>query len=511
MKKTRLAAIDVGTNSIRCMVVDVDQRGRFMVRDEEKATVRLGEELNRSGVISPAAADRAREALVRMRKLVEGLGVQVVEAVATSAMRNAANGSLVAAELSRELGHEIRVISGLDEARLVALSGLHNFAMEGVRHVMVDIGGGSVEIVVAHGNHVEECHSLDLGAVLMSERFLAADPVRTADYRSFQRHVRSRLRECFGGERIVVPTIIGSGGTMTTLAGMAMNVRGQSFTSLHGHDLLRSEVVHLLALLVRTELAGRRALPGLSPERADIIVAGCGVVDELMQFFGANLLRINEHGMRQGLVLSCMRRLGLLPDHSPPRSWRQSVLEFAASCHFDEPHSRHVAGLCLAIFDRLAEGGEVAKGTRRILETAALLHDIGYFIAYESHHKHSYHLISHADLFGLSPREREMAALVARYHRKALPKKKHREFELLNEKDREAVSRLGGILRLCDGLDRRRSGLVRVTGLELERGEGRCRILVAGEGDISVELFGGNAKRDLLEKAFGVEVVLVGG
>jgi len=507
MKKTRLAAIDIGTNSIRCIVVDVDQQGRFMVHDDEKATVRLGENLNKSGVISEAACSRVLEAIGRMRKLIEGLKVTAVEAVATSAIRNAANGQELVAALSHELGHEIRVISGLEEAQLVALSGLHNFAMPGSRYAMIDIGGGSMEVVIAVGNHIEECYSLDLGAVLMTERFFANDPVKVGDYKKFQQYVRSMLKECFGDEKISVQSIIGSGGTMTSLGGMAMNLRRQTFSSVHGHELLRSEVVHILAMLMHKDIQGRRALPGLNPERADIIIAGCGVVDEIMSFFGANMLRINERGIREGLVLSCMRRLGLLPIHPAQRSWRQSVLEFALSCHYDETHSKHVAKLALAVFDRLAGQEGLKKTERKLLETAALLHDIGYFITYDSHHKHSYHLIRHADLFGLTPREREMAAQVARYHRKSLPKKKHLEFSRLNEKDQDSVSKLGGILRLCDGLDRRRNGSVEV--VDLEKVGKLYKVKLFGVEDISVEIFGGNAKRDLFERAFDVSVVFV--
>lgn len=509
MKNTRLAAIDIGTNSIRCIVVEVDHNGDFMVQDDEKATVRLGEGLNENGAISEAACSRALEAISRMRKLVEGLGVVAVEAVATSAVRNASNGRELVEALSRELGHEIRVISGVEEAQLVALSGMRNFSMGNSRFAMIDIGGGSVEIVIAQGGHIEECYSLDLGAVLMTERFFASDPVKSTDYRKFQQHVRSMLHECFRDEKVSVQSIIGSGGTMTSLAGMAMNQRHQPFSSLHGHELLRSEIVHLQAMLMRKNVEERRALPGLNPERADIIVAGCGVVDELMGFFCANILLINERGIREGLVISCIRGLGLLPARHAPRNWRQSVLAFGRSCHFDEPHSRHVAKLALAIFDRLSGEVELKKGDRKLLEAAALLHDIGYFITYESHHKHSYHLIRHADLFGLTPREREMAALIARYHRKALPKKKHLEFSSLSESDRRTVSMLGGILRLCDGLDRRRSGLVDIVGLD--KVGNRYTIRLRGSEDISVEIFGANAKRDLFEKAFDVIVAIQAG
>ena len=509
MKKIRLAAIDIGTNSIRCIVVEVDQHGKFTVLDDEKASVRLGENLSKSGMISQLACGRAVEAVGRIRKLIEGFRVHEVEAVATSAIRNALNGRDLVDELSLGLGREIRVITGQEEAELAALSALHNFEMGGKRYAMIDIGGGSVEIVMALGNHIEEYFSVDLGAVLMTEQFFANDPIRISDYHTFRRHVRSQLKKTFAGDKVVVQSFIGSGGTITSLGGMVMNMRHQDFSSVHGYEVLRSEVVHLLAMLMRKDIKARRVVPGLNPERADIIVAGLGVVDEVMRFFGANLLQVNERGIREGLILKCIKRLGLMQDGPSQRTWRTSVLEFANSCHYDESHSRHVAHLSLAIFDGVAEEFGLNKAERRMLEAAALLHDIGYFISYNSHHKHSYHLIRHADLFGLTPREREMTAQIARYHRKALPKKKHAEFSQLNEKDRLIVNRLGGILRLADGLDRRRSGLVEI--VDLNRSGDVYTFKLLGTEDISVEIFGGNAKRDLFEKAFGCSVLFTTG
>ncbi len=409
--------------------------------------------------------------------------------------------------LCRELGREIRVISGEEEAELAAISALHNFEMNGKRYAMIDIGGGSVEIVTALGNHVEEYYSLDLGAVVLTERFFPTDPIRTGDFQKFQRHVRAELKKAFSGQKIAVQSFIGSGGTITSLGYMVMNMRRQEYSSVHGYETLRSELVHLLAMLMRRDIKERRAIPGLNPDRSDIIVAGLGVVDELMRFFGANTLLVNERGIREGLIIKCMKRLGLMPEEQGQRNWRQSVLEFARSCRFDEPHSRHVAGMALAIFDAMAKEFHLKKPERRMLEAAAYLHDIGYFISYNSHHKHSYHLIRHADLFGFTPQEREMIAQIARYHRKSLPKKKHVEFLRMSEKDQQTVCRLGGILRLTDGLDRRRSCLVEM--VELVRSGDVFRMKLLGTEDISVEIFGGNAKKDLFEKAFGGNIVFV--
>jgi exopolyphosphatase/guanosine-5'-triphosphate,3'-diphosphate pyrophosphatase len=504
MNKPRLAAIDIGTNSIRCIVVEVDQQGRYMILDDEKATVRLGENLASTGSISPAAFARAVDAMSRIRKLIDGLKVSEVEAVATSAVRSASNGVELVGVLTRELGREIRIISGEEEAELVARSVRHNFDMSGKRYMIIDIGGGSVEIMSAVANHIESSFSLELGAVRMTDRFLTSDPVKAGQIEQLRSFVRAELKKVFSDERPAVQTFIGSGGTVTALASMVMNQRKQAYSTSHGYEVLRSEVVHLLAMLQRKDMKSLRTVPGLNPDRADIICAGLVVIDELMKYFGANMLLVNERGIREGLIISCMKRLQLFPDSGMQRSWREAVLEFAGSCHYDEPHSRHVAKVSLSIFDSLAKEFGLKKSERKLLEAAALLHDIGYFISYNSHHKHSHHLIRHADLFGFSPREREMMALIARYHRKSLPKKKHAEFERLEEKDQQIVCRLGGILRLADGLDRRRSGLVEVVALT--RSDSAYCFKLLGTEDISVEIFGGTAKKDLFEKAFGGSV-----
>lgn len=504
MKKPRIAAIDIGSNSIRCIIAEASKDGKFRILDDEKATVRLGERLAMTGVISDEASSRAVEGIRRFQKLVTGLNVEAVEAVATSAVRTAANGKELIARLSEELGHEIRVISGEEEAELTAASALANFDMYGKRYAMVDIGGGSVEIITAYGNHVEEFYSLELGAVVMTDRFMKSDPIVGSELQKLQRHIRESLKRTFGGKRISVDSLIGSGGTLTALGCMAMQMRNDNYVSTHGSEVLHAEVVHLLAMLSHRDLKGRRTVPGLNQDRADIIVAGMVVIDELMRFFGANRLLVNERGIREGLLIRAMKRLGLAAGSGTPPTWRDAVKEFALSCHVDEQHANHVARTALSIFDALELPFGLTAAERKLLEAAAILHDSGYFISYGSHHKHSYHLIRHAELFGFSPRERELIAQIARYHRKAIPKRKHDAFRSLKENDQVIVSRLGGILRLADGLDRRRNGLIQKVSC-LFSGTTVTLGLTASE-DISVEIFGANAKKDLFEKAFGSTV-----
>ncbi|MBE0617647.1 MAG: Ppx/GppA family phosphatase [Proteobacteria bacterium] len=499
-----LAAIDVGTNTIRCIVAEAAP-GDFRVLDDERAVVRLGEGLSATGEISPAAWERAREALERMRKIAEGLGATVIEAVATSAVRRASNGAEFVAAMERDAGVRLRVISGEEEAELAALSARHHFEMANTRYALLDLGGGSVEVVTAVGEHIEGIRSLELGAVVLTERFCRRDPLPARDLERLRKHVRKQLRRHLPVEDFVPQMCVGSGGTVTTLGAMAMALRNERYGSVHGYEVMRSEIVHLLAMLSRKTQKERRSVAGLGPDRADIIVAGVAVVDLVMEHLGVNVLTVNERGIREGLILKSLEKHGLRAA-AERRDWRGSLEDFARSCHVDWPHAAQVRDLAGQLFDAVAEPFGLDGRARELLEAAAVLHDVGYFIDYARHHKHTYHLIRHAELLGFTPREKEIVANVARYHRKALPKKKHEGFGRLETADRVLVLRLGGILRLADGLDRRRNGLVR--SLRCRLADGRLQVTLAGEEDLSVEVYGGQEKGDLFERAFRTRLEL---
>lgn len=507
-EEKRLAAVDVGTNSIRCIVVEM-REGGFRVLDDEKATVRLGEGLYESGFISPAAWDRAREALGRMRKIVDGLGVSHVEAVATSAVRTAKNGAEFVRAMEEETGIRIKTIGPQKEAALAALSALYHFNMDTARYVMVDIGGGSVEIVLGAGGHTEEIFSLDLGAVLLTEKYLGKDPIPKKDFKKLRKAIAGRLRKALGKSDFSPQYFIGSGGTFTTIGSMVMASRKEKYNTVHAYEVLHSDVVHLLARLRTLGCRERGGLPGLSPERADIIVAGVAVVDQLMRFFDINTLKVNERGIREGLIIKSLRKHRILPRKDEKRDWRGAVEAFGRTCHVDENHARHTAFLALQIFDALEELREFDGRSRELLEAAALLHDTGYWISYPKHHKHSYHLIRHADLYDFSPREKELIANTARYHRRGLPKGRHENLAILNDADRDLVAKLGGILKLADGLDRRRTQQVVKVKCRLEKKA--LTIHLEGRGDLSVEVYGALSKRDLFEKAFGLKLELTTG
>ncbi|SEA26357.1 Ppx/GppA phosphatase [Desulfuromusa kysingii] len=504
LKPTRLAAIDIGTNSIRCIVVEVDQQGHFRVLDDEKAMVRLGEGLTNTGFISEPARDRAIDALQRMTKISLGLGAEIAAVVATSAVRKALNRNQFLRSVKTATGLEIDVIPGTEEAELASLSVHHNFAMEQQRYGMADIGGGSVEIVIATGRHTETIISLELGAVFLTEKFLHSDPLEPAELKQLRKYIRKKLKKAGIGEGLPVSCLIGSGGTMTNIGSMVMAMRGEQYESVHRYEVLHSEIIHLLSMLCRKRHKERLQIPGLNPQRADIILAGMILTDELMRRCRTNQLRINGQGIREGLILQAMQKRGLISASEQPRDWRNSILEFASSCRFDKLHSLQVNQLAQKILPAVIPEHHRNQRHAELLEAAALLHDIGYFISYDRHHKHSYHLIRHANLFGFTPREREIIANLARYHRKGKPKKNHDNFAALAPEDQKLVREIGGILRLADGLDRRRNG--QVTDIICQRQGHTVALTLLGQGDLSVESYGAQSKGDLFEAAFGVKL-----
>jgi len=287
---------------------------------------------------------------------------------------------------------------------------------------------------------------------------------------------------------------------VTALAAMAARVEKWSYLTVHGAELSEAQVVQRLSGLRRMTLEERQQVPGLPEHRADIIVAGTLVVAEVMRLFGANLLRVNAKGLREALLLDTIEKATARKPRSADRM--RGVLEFARKTRYEKEHALHVAVLSLSLFDQLVEPLGLDEGDRQLLEAAAVLHDVGYFIDYEKHHKHSYHLIRHAHLPGFSPREVQIIASAARYHRGSMPERKHDEMRSLTAEDRVRMERLAALLRLADGLDRSRTQAVR--GVLAEVSDDAVTLDLTGHSPLDVEVYGAKAKGTLFERLFGV-------
>jgi exopolyphosphatase/guanosine-5'-triphosphate,3'-diphosphate pyrophosphatase len=505
----RIAAIDIGSNSIRQIVADVSPNGTIRVVDEMKAAPRLGAGLSKNGELSERAMRDAVDALGRMSTLAAQLGARRIEAVATSAVRDAVNGQTFLELVRAETGLRVRALVGEEEARLTFRSALAHFDLGQGRAVVMDIGGGSLELALSADGLLERLISLPLGAIRLTEEYLVGVPPRRG-----VRKLRKAAREALRGQLPVRDwrgaQVIGSGGTFTNLAGIYLSRQGvQTARTTHATRVPRVELEHILDVLQDMSLDERAAVPGLNPARADIIVAGLAVSAEVLARVEARDVTVSAYGIREGLLLETARIAPTVAD--PGEARERSVREFAERSHYEVPHARQVQRMALQLFDAIGDRIGCAPADRAVLADAALLHDIGYHINYNNHHKHSYHLILHADLLGMSPEEQVAVANVARYHRGTRPKKKHGNFGPLDPMLRRRIMRLSALLRIADGFDRGHIGAIdRVKVRWLGRAMRITAIPKPGAGDLRLEMWGASRKSALLAKLAGVAVEIVG-
>lgn len=503
----RIAAIDIGSNSIRQIVADVSPAGSIRVVDEMKAAPRLGAGLAETGKLDETHMTEAVEALARMATLARQLGAKRIEVVATSAVRDAENGSAFLARVRRESGLRARLLVGEEEARLAFRSALAHFELGVGRSVVMDIGGGSLELALAAEGLVERLITLPFGAIRMYERFLRDRPPGKG-IRKLRRHVRNALRKEIPVRDWRGAQVIGSGGTFTNLAGIHLARQGVRVRTVHGTRIPRADLEHILEQLSEMTPEERLAVPGLNAGRADIIVAGLAVAAEVLARVEPRALIASGYGIREGLLLESAHVKPVIADPGEARS--RSVLSFAERCHYEEPHSKQVQRLALQLFDALGARLGCDPSDRQTLSDAALLHDVGYHINYEDHHKHSFHLIHHADLLGVPPDEQLMIALVARYHRGAEPKRKHEAFWALDRTARERVRRLSAILRVADGFDRGHvSAIDRIKVRWMERALRLTPVPRRSSNSLRLELWGADRKSGLLAELAGVPVEVV--
>ena len=501
----RLAAIDIGSNSIRLVVAEALPGGLYRILDEERESTRLGKSLASTGRLDDDSIAASLAALRRFQTIAAGLGVENVHAIATCAVREATNGADFCQRVEKELGLPIEVISGEKEAHLAFHSVRRRFDLAGKNTLLADIGGGSTEIVLASGEVTEAIYTTNLGAVRLAEKFGGGQAMAGDDFERMEKWIDKQLKKTT--DKISHPPhlLIGSGGTFTTLANLVMHSKGQSRLPVAGCQISRAELRHLIDRLRKLSVKQRREVPGLSPDRADIIVPGLAVIDRIMRRFKVNLMQVHTYGVRDGLLLSMIERMQGAEQAAPPDEVAQ-IERFAAACGVELDHARQCAKLSLQIYAGLSEHFELDPADARLLDAAARMQDVGYLINYESHHKHSYHLILHSRLEGFRPEELEIIANVARYHRGALPKPKHDNFRRLSEPDRIRVLGMAAVLRLAGGLDRTHNQSVEA--VEVTGGKKQIELVVSAEEYPEVNLWAARRRTGLFEKVFDCEMTI---
>ena len=497
----RHAAIDIGTNSLHLVVADADDKGGFDVITTEKEMVRLGHGGADMAELDEEAMSRGIAALQRMAAVAHSLGADL-SAVATSAVREAGNKAEFLARARDEAGVEVEVISGVEEARLIHLGVLQALSVYDERLLVVDIGGGSTELVIGQGIKMLEARSLKLGAIRLTDGFLR-DPSGGIDtsagaISSCRRFVRSTLgnpaRELQGHLPVLA---VGSSGTIGTLAAMA-----KTYPKLSRADL--SEIVDSF---ISSTPKARLAMPGLDDKRADIIVAGGVLLLEIFDAFGISEMTHSNYALREGVLLDRFggsRQAGL----DRLRDLRgENVAKLAKALDPDVRHAEHAGRLALNLFDQTLELHNLTTSDRELLHAGSVLHNVGLFISHSAHHKHSYYIVRNTDqLTGFTDREVELIALITRYHRKRAPARSHKEFTALPNADQRLVKVLAGLLRIAIGLDRSHAGTIRSVEVEATSSELRIVPVVMPGTDIELELYAAKERSDLLADVLGLPV-----
>jgi exopolyphosphatase/guanosine-5'-triphosphate,3'-diphosphate pyrophosphatase len=498
----RIAALDIGSNSFHLIVSHVNPGGRMEILDRAKEMVRFGETL-KSGMITPDIFRRGLEALRSLKRIADRHQPDALVAVATSAVREAQNGGEFARAVRDELGIDMRVIRGQEEAHLIYLGARNALDLAGRRVALFDVGGGSTELILADARECYFTISLKLGVLRLRDEWQTADPPSARDVTALSDRVRSALEPAIARVRAMGFDFVAlTSGTAFALAGLAARA-GNGAGGGPPRVLTFRALCEVERKLLALPIAERSKLPGLDPRRADTVVPGAVLMRAIFELSGADHATLCEPALREGIIADYVakNRPGIQLVDEFPDQRRRSVMELARRCHYPEAHSHHVARLALSLFHQTRELHGLTNSDSLLLEYATILHDIGFHISGNRHHRHAHYLITTHDMRGFSQDEIDIIALVARYHRKTAPKKTHPEFSKISKEAQKKITKLAAILRVADSLDRTHATLVRAVRCTINPKTIELRL--EADDDPELELWTSRRKGDLFEELFG--------
>jgi exopolyphosphatase/guanosine-5'-triphosphate,3'-diphosphate pyrophosphatase len=507
-----LAAIDVGTNSVHMVVARVTGGDRYEVLTKHKEMVRLGSGEGEMKELAPDAIDRGVDALRRCRSIADGLDARVY-AVATSAVREALNAAEFLGRAALEADVVVNVISGVEEARLIQLGVLQALAVYDQDLVLLDVGGGSTEILYGRGTDVRYARSMKLGSLRMTRRFFPDGKVKGSTVSRCRSFVRAEIAPvAHDAAGLPHEVAVASSGTAETLAAMVLLQRGTELpASLNGVRFGLDELTGVVERLAEARTTEeRRKLAGMDAGRADILLGGAIVLEQACVALGIGELTISEYALREGVLLDALSRSRGSALHHLSDLRRASVIHLLEACDDDPAHAVQVARLALELFDPLAPSLELDDSDRELLEAAALLSNVGLIVSHSAHHKHSYYVIRNSEhLSGFTDTEIELIAQVARYHRKSAPSDaKHPQFAALGEEDRRRVRALAGILRVAIALDRNHDAAVAGVSARVDDDAVTIELNPVQGGDLELEQYTAGERSSLLAQMLDREVLV---
>jgi len=498
--------IDIGTNSIRLLVVRINANGSYTILSQEKEMVRLGESEFRDNVLIPDAIDRAVLVCRKLADLSRNYGATEILAVATSAARDAKNQAELLERMKQEARLDVSVISGKEEARLIYLGVSSAINLGRKEALFIDIGGGSCEIMIGDQRGYSYLDSLNLGAIRMTMLFLPEGhkgPVTAEIYAKMRKHVKAGIIRTKNRVKNDRPDLaIASSGTAMNLAQIAARM----FNLDTGKQLAlrRVHLKKVTSLLCSLPLEKRKEVPGINPERADIIIGGAATLETLMDELGIEEFVISDRGLRDGMLVEYLTQHGLVPPSGEVDVRMRSVLQLGRSCNIDEVHAERVRDMAISLYDSAKEQKlhNLGDWEKELLTYAAYLHDIGDFISFTNHHLHSHYIISNAELLGFDQREIAIMANTAKFHRKRVPRRSDPDMEGLDDHSRKVVLVLSALLRVAESLDRSHTGIVTKTSF-VKSDRHNVVLHIEARDDCQLECWGVDSDGRAFEKAFG--------
>jgi len=506
----RIAAIDLGTNSIHMVIASATSSTGFDVVDREREVIQIGRGSFTRGRLRVDAIRRASDALARYVSLARRHHVDRIVCTATAAVREARNGGDFLRAAREASGITPRVIPPSEETRLIYLGVRSALQLDDAPSLIVDIGGGSMQLAVGNRERLLHAASAPLGALRLTETMLPSDPPSKNELQKLRRHIRRLVRGAMEGVEAHAPRqVYGSSGSIHALAQAAHWMEtGQPIRQINGHVLATDALELLARRLQQMRLDERRRVPGIDAPRAGIIVPGALVLLQVLRQAGADGITISDYGVREGLVMDYIafhaREITALEQVEDLRL--RSVLQLLAKFQSNDRHPLHVAHLALELFDGLGRVHGMGADERRLLHYAALLHDVGSTIRYDGHGEHSAYIIRNGSLRGLSEDEVAVVANVARYHGKRRPRKRDEAYAALSRGQRRTVRWLAALLRIAEGLDRSHYQLIRDVRV-VRRGE-RIAILASAARDARLELWAARDRTGYLERVSGMTVAV---
>ena len=535
MNPQRIAAIDLGTNSFHLVIVEIKNLERFhsieeieatknfeiLYRQREVVRINFGSE-GSSDYLTDEGKERAIKALKTFKEKIDKYGASV-HAVATSAIREAKNRDEFISYVKENLDIDINVVSGYEEARLIYLGVLQGLNIYDKQILLIDIGGGSTELLIGKRGKILFSASLKIGAVRLTQMFFERGKIFTNDRKSeCETYVRNIVGQNLKPIKdLGFEEVIGTSGQIQSIARLLyLTVSDkEKFKTFHGQQFNSKQFERISQLILSaTSIDELQSIPQLDEKRAEIIIPGTIILKVIMENLKLDRVTVSAYALREGIIIDAIEKIyrkeqELKEISNGTEKLKQqkleNIIEFAKSYNVDLKHAFQVQKIALKIFDELQTVHKLDKNARELIEYAAILHDIGYYISVAKHHKYSYYIIRNSNLVGFSETEIELIANIARYHRKATPKEKHTNFSQLSEQEKRVIQILSSILRLSDGLEKTHSALINDIKIMPEgKNKSFAMILRYLTYPPETELWAAEKRKKIIEKLLSIKIRL---